>query len=240
MFNFSWFSSKQKPKSIQEIAEANREAYKAYLGGLKWETYGDKPEMLWAYTDMHGNNYYVPRNIWQGISRNRLISIETASLALEYRQDRAHLIESMRRILAQFQKCQNGDLEAAHEGYSEAWKVFELARTAPSEEVLMEYAVNLVYCDGENPQLIDPEIFKLKRQRAESDIGLKAFFLNMGLSVIQTSLPISQPVGLGSLETPEMESRKLSKQEISRQNVSKFISKSDPKKNLSQTGTQGS
>lgn len=230
MLNLKSFFAKQKPKSIQEIAAENRKAYMDMLGGLKWDTLGSEPEMMWAYTDASGHNYYVPRNIWQGISRDRLAALETASLALERRQSREQLMESLRKVLAQFQKCQNGDLEAAHEGYAEAWKVFELARSAPSEQVLLEYAVHLIYTDGESPETLSPSMLQIKRDRAESDPALKAFFLDMALSVTNNFMPTSQPVGLDFSEPQQQE--KPSKQEISRQKVSNFINKSEQKKNL--------
>lgn len=233
MFNIKSLFDKKNPKSIPEIAEANRKAYMEMLGGLKWDTLGSEPEMMWAYTDAAGHNYYVPRNIWQGISRDRLAALETASLALERRQSREQLMESLRKVLAQFQRCQNGDLEAAHEGYAEAWKVFELARSAPSEQVLLEYAVHLIYTDGESPETLSPSMLQIKRERAQSDTALKAFFLDMAHSITNNSMPISQPVGLDFSEHQQQE--KPTKQEISRQKVSAFIAKSEQKKKSSQT-----
>lgn len=240
MLNIKNPFTKPKPKSIAEIAEANRKAYMEMLGVLKWDTLGSEPEMMWAYTDADGHNYYVPRNIWQGISRDRLTAIESASLALERRQSREQLMESLRKVLAQFQRCQNGELEAAHEGYAEAWKVLELARTAPSEQVLMEYAVHLIYTDGENPETISPSLLQIKRERAQNDTALKAFFLDIALSITQASLPISEPVGLDFSGILETEKPKPSKQEASRQKVSNFIAKSEAKRNSSQTATPGS
>lgn len=238
MFSLKDILAKPKPKSIPEIAAENRKAYMELLGGLKWDTLGSEPEMMWAYTDAAGHNYYVPRNIWQGISRDRLAALETASLALERRQSREQLMESLRKVLAQFQKCQNGDLEAAHEGYSEAWKVFELARSAPSEQVLLEYAVHLIYTDGESPETLSPSMLQIKRERAQSDTALKAFFLDMAHSITSNSMPISQPVGLDFSEPQQQE--KQSKQQISKQRVSDFIAKSEQKKNSSQTAKPAS
>lgn len=217
----NWKFWKKKPKSIAEIAEAHRAAHKQKLEEWGWGTLGSKPEMIWAHTDENGNNYYVPRNLWQGVSRDRLSAIEAASTAIEHRMGREQILASMLEIMADFRKCQSADLQAAAEGYRRAWEIHDIMRTAPSEQVLIEYALHTIYTDGENPETLDPEFINMKRKNAESDQALRAFFLTMAQSTVSNSLPTSPPVGRNSSEMEAGEAKK--KKEATRRHIENFM-----------------
>ena len=216
-----------EPMTIADVAATHREAYAQFIRGLNWKDFGSEPEMIWVYTDNAGNNYYVARDIWAGISRERLAALEMAGIELESRMKQGALLESLLGIMAQCKRAQMGEVEGGYEAYKLTYDMYETMRASPSEAVLMEYAVNLIYTDGENPQQLSPSIMQEKRNRAGNDIELRAFFLDMALSITQTSLPISQPDGPGSLSGPESQQ---SRKEASRSAVNRFIQASEQKK----------
>lgn len=227
---FSIFRPKktaQEPPTIAEIAQINHDEYQKMLGVLGWDTFGSKPELMLVYTDKQGNNYYIARNIWQGISRDRLAAIERANLAMEYRMSREAIMENEAQKMREIQKAQKGDLGALQTAYKLSWETFEVMKSAPSDQILMEYAVNILYTDGENPELFDPEFIKMKRERADNDPALRAFFLNMAQSAVNTSLPSLPPDGQSS--TVDQEKQK--KKEDSQKRVQNFIQQSKSKKN---------
>lgn len=215
--SINWF--KQKPKTIAEISAINHKSYLEYLGGLGWQTLGSKPEMILVYTDREGNNYYVAKNSWQGISRDRLAALERATLAMEYRMSREEVMKKLHSVSQNLLKCQRGDTEAAHNGYKEAWELLEIMKSAPSDQVLMQYALHVIYTDGENPETIDPEFIKMKSARAEADNALKAFFLNMAHSTVNNSLPILSQDGQNFMD---QEAERQKKREASRMQLAKL------------------
>lgn len=197
MFNLK-FWRKSTRKTISEIAEENHRQHREFLAAIGWQTLGSEPDMVLVYTDKDGNNYYIARNSWQGISRDRLAALEAATLAMEYRMSREQLLENQMAIMQFFQQCQAGSMQAAAEGYKKAWEMYEIMRLAPSEAILMEYAVHVIFTDQENPQSISPALMQMKRDRASVDVGLKAFFLDMALHTVQNSLPTSAQGSLHS------------------------------------------
>lgn len=219
MFNF--FKRKEKPKTIAEISEIYRDQYRQFLNLMGWETLGSKPEILWVYTDLAGHNYYVAKNPWQGVTRGRLAAVEEASAAMERRYTREQGMEALHAILTSFQQCQKGNVEAAHLGYKQAWELYQVTKNSPSDEIMMQYALHLILTDGEAPDTIDPEILKEKRARAEGDAGLKAFFLNMAHSTLNSSLPILPHDGPSSME--KIEAEKVQKREASQKRLAKFM-----------------
>ena len=222
-----FWKNKPKIKSISEISAENQERYKSFLGSLGWDSLGSKPDLLLVFVDQEGNNYYVAKNSWQGVSRDRLAALEDATLAIEHRYSRYEIVSKMESILAGFQRCQKGDLEAAHLGYKEAWEIMAVMKASPSEEVLMQYAVNIIYTDGENPELLDPEILKMKRARAEGDTALKAFFLNMALNIVNSSFPaLQQDIQSSSDQAADPTSKK----EASQNRIKNFLQTAKQKK----------
>jgi hypothetical protein len=222
-----FFKPKKKIPTIAEIAEINHAEYQKMLGGLGWDTLGSKPELILVYTDSKGNNYYIARNTWQGISRDRLAALERANLAMEYRMSRENIMEREAEKMREIQKAQRGDLAALQNAYKLSWETFEIMKAAPSDQILMEYAVHILYTDGENPEILDPEILKMKRDRAENDTGLRAFFLNMAHSAVNSSLPTLPHDGQNStVEEEKQEGKKASQNRIAN-----FIQQSKPKKN---------
>ena len=119
-------------------------------------------------------------------------------------------------------------MAAAMEVYKQAWEMYEIMKTAPSDQVLMQYALHILYTDGENPETLDPEFLKIKRHRAEKDDALRAFFLNMALSTANNYIPTSQQDGRDSLEKQKMEEQK--KKEASQKRLRGFMSKPAVKK----------
>lgn len=222
----SFFKPKKHLPTIAEIAEINHAEYMKMLGGLGWGTFGSKPELILVYTDKDGNNYYIARNTWQGISRDRLAALERANLAMEYRMSRETIMEREAQKMTEIQKAQKGDLQALQNAYKLSWEDFEVMKAAPSDQILMEYAVHILYTNGENPEILDPEILKMKRERAENDTALKAFFLNMAHSVVNTSLPILPRDGQSSTEDQEKQEKK----QASQKRVQNFIAQSKLKK----------
>lgn len=219
-----FWHKKEVKKTVAEIAAENEEQHRSFLASIKWDTFGGEPEMIKVYTDQGGINYYVARNSWQGVSRDRLAALEAATLAMEYRFTREALMENQRSVMDFFQKCKEGDLEAAHKGYSLAWEAYEVMRTAPSEQVLLEYAVHLIYTDGENPQELSPTILKEKRDRAKEDIGLRAFFLDMSLAIVNASLPNSNQGGRNFTEKGEYQKAvNPTKKRITKQQLETFM-----------------
>ena len=99
---FNWFKKRKKTASIAEIAEAHRVKYMEFLGALEFKMLGSAPELLHVYTDMAGNNYYVAKNSWQGISRERLAALEAATTAMEHRFTRAQALENWHKALSYF------------------------------------------------------------------------------------------------------------------------------------------
>lgn len=219
-----WKKKEPAPKTIAEIAEENHRAHREFLEAIGWKTLGSEPELVRVYTDKEGNNYYVSRNSWQGVSRDRLAALEAATLAMEFRMTRETLLINQQTIMAYFQKCQTGDLASAAEGYKLAWEMWDIMRNAPSESVLMEYAVHLIYADQENPEILSPSMLEIKRQRAAADPGLRAFFLDMAFNTVQNSLPISKPGGPHSSEQEQEteEQARARKRELTRQRLENF------------------
>lgn len=230
MFDFLRRNKKlepSEPMTIADVAATHREAYAQFIRGLNWKDFGSEPEMIWVYTDKAGHNYYVARDIWAGISRERLAALEMAGIELESRMKVAEMLESLKGIMSQCKRAQMGEVEGGYEAYKLTYEMYETMRTSPSEAVLMEYAVNLIYTDGENPQQLSPSIMQEKRNRANDDIELRAFFFDMALSITQTSLPTSQPDGPGSLSGPESQQ---SRKEASKNAVNRFIQASERRK----------
>lgn len=225
-----WKKKEPAPKTIAEIAEENHRAHRQFLEGIGWKTLGSEPELVQVYTDKEGNNYYVSRNSWQGVSRDRLAALEAATLAMEFRMTREALLVNQKTIMAYFQKCQGGDLASAAEGYKLAWEMWDIMRSAPSESVLMEYAVHLIYTDQENPETLSPSMLEIKRQRAASDPGLRAFFLDMAFNTAQNSLPISKPDGPHSSEPETGKQARERKLELTRQRLENFMKPIQKKK----------
>lgn len=219
---FFWQKPKPpEPKTIAQIAEENNRAHREFLDAIGWQTLGSEPELVQVYTDRDGNNYYVSRNSWQGVSRDRLAALETATTAMEYRMSREALLLNQQTVMELFRKCQGGDLEAAANGYKLAWEMWQTMKDAPSESVLMEYAVHLIYTDLENPETLSPTMLQTKRDRAAKDPGLRAFFLDMALATVNNSLPTLKQDGPPiSLEASEVE--KARKREITRQRLENF------------------
>lgn len=225
----NWLKSKEKPKTIAEIAEMYRTQNREFLNSIGWTTLGSKPEIIWVYTDLAGHNYYVSRNPWQGVTRNRLAAVEEAAAALDRRFSRDEGLTRMHAILTAFQRCQKGDAEASYTGYKEALEFFQIMKSSPSNEILMQYALHLILTDGEDPQTIDPEILKEKRARAENDIALKAFFLNMAQTTANDSLPILPDVGPNFTEAQETDKSK--KKEVLQKANQAFMQGLPQKKN---------
>lgn len=224
------FKQKEKPKTIEEIAAELRKSYAEFIKGLKWEALGGEPEMQWVYTDRAGNNYYLPKNIHQGVSRERLAVLESAGIDVESRMERPAMVERLRDIMEQCKRGQMGDVEGAYQAYKLTWEMHEIMMGSPSEVALMEYAVHLIYTDGEDPQKLSPIIIQEKRDRAAVDIELRAFFLDMGKLITDTSLPNWKQDGHDFSPPPTQLEAKKKKQEVTRSVVSRFIQASERKK----------
>lgn len=218
-----------KPLTISEVAQINRDEYKKMLSGLDWQAFGTEPELLWVYTDRLGYNYYVAKNIWQGCSRDRLAALESAGIDVECRMGRGELLTQLRKIMADCQRTQSGDVQGVYDAYKTAWEMHEIMSGTASEVALLEYAVNLIFTDGEDPRKMSPHIYQEKRNRAANDLELRAFFLDMAHSITQTSLP-SSAQDLHVFSAPQKpitaEEAKEKKKEATRNRVSDFIAKS--------------
>ena len=224
----NWLKPKEKPKTIAEIAAENRKAYMEQLNIFGWETLGSEVEMLPVYIDASGNNYYVGKNIWQGVSSDRRFALEEAALAMEFRQSRQQRIEAGRERLLNMQKAINGDLEAARNAHKSQWEELEIMRKSPSDSILMEYAVHVLFTDGEDPNTLSPKMLQIKRDRAESDPGLRAFFLDMALASVNSFLPTLPHDGPGSSQEAETE-QKRQKGEATRNRLQNFMNKGKEK-----------
>lgn len=235
-----WKKKPEKPKTVEEIAAELRKSYSAYIRGLNWEALGGEPEMQWVYTDREGNNYYLPKNIWQGVSRDRLAVLESAGIDVESRMQRPAMIERLRAIMEQCKRGQMGEVEGAYEAYKLTYEMHEVVLGSPSEVALMEYAVHLIYTDGENPQKLSPGVIQEKRTRAARDIELRAFFLDMAKSITDTSLPNWKQDGLAFSPPQNPSEAQEKRKEASRSVVSRFLSKSEQKKKSSQGETPNS
>ena len=225
------FKRKKEPEkpTITEIAQANRDAYMRQLNALGWETLGSEVEMIPVYVDASGHNYYIGKNIWQGDSSDRRFALEEAMQALEFRQSRQQRTEVGRERLLNLQKAINGDIEAARNAHKSQWEELEIMRKSPSEVLLIEYAVHVLFTDGEDPNTLSPAMLQIKRDRAESDPGLRAFFLDMALASVNSFLPILPHDGQGS--SPEaVTEKKEKKREATRNQLAAFMSKGKEKK----------
>lgn len=227
----AFFQKKEPPaqKTITEIAEENRATYMEALKVLGWETLGAEVEMLPVYVDMAGNNYYVPRNIWQGISSDRRFALEEVMQALEFRQGRDSRILAAHERLILIQKGLNGDLQALRDAHKSQWEELEIMRKSPSEHTLMEYAVHIMYTDGEDPNSLSPAMLQMKRDRAAVDPGLRAFFLDAALATVNNSLPSLPQGGLDFSEEAAREAKRL-KVEATRKRTQAFMENGNAKK----------
>jgi hypothetical protein len=204
-----FFWRKAPQKTIAEIAEENHRKHREFLAAISWQVLGSEPDLVRVYTDVEGNNYYVSKNSWQGISRDRLAALEDATIAMEYRMSRETVLLNQKMLLTYFQKAQGGDFAALQLGYKLAWEMMEVMTKAPNEHILLEYAVHLIFTDTENPEILSPHMLQLKRERAEKDPGLKAFFLDMSFHTAMNSLPTLKQGGQpSSQEIPEELERK--------------------------------
>ncbi len=218
----------KKPKTIAEVSKIHRKEYRKMLSCLDWQSFGSEPEMILVYTDRNGNNYYVSKNIWQGCSRDRLAALESAGLDVESRMSRPEMMSQLRKIMADCQRSQGGDVSGVYDAYKTAWEMHEIMKGTASEAALLEYAVNLIFTDGEDPRKMSPHIYQEKRDRAANDLELKAFFLDMAHSITQTSLPNSAQ-GFQDFSAPQpltTEEANKAKKEATRNRVTDFISKS--------------
>jgi len=205
MIPIQWrfWKSRPKPKSIKQISAERHEQYKVLLKTIKWDSFGSEPEMMLVHTDLAGHNYYVPRQAYQGITRDRLAAVEAAAMAMEHRMSREQIMTTVSEILIRFEKCRAGAdvMQSATEGYSIALDMFNVMKNAPENEILMQYALNMIMTDGEDPTTISPSIMKEKRKRAENDPALLAFFLDTAHASLSDSLPTFPQHGpMSSLE----------------------------------------
>jgi len=224
----NWLKPKQKPKPIAEIAAENRKAYMDQLNIFGWDTLGSEVEMLPVYVDAKGYNYYIGKNIWQGVSSDRRFALEEAALAMEFRQSRQQRIEAGRERLLNMQKAINGDIEAARNAHKSQWEELEIMRKSPSDSILMEYAVHVLFTDGEDPNTLSPAMLQTKRDRAEIDPGLRAFFLDMALASVNNFLPTLPHDGPGFSQEEETEQKKR-KGEATRNQLAAFMNKGKEK-----------
>lgn len=215
-----------KPRSIKEISEDRFKQYNELLKTIRWDNFGSQPEMQLVYTDLEGHNYYVPKNAYQGITRDRLAAVEAAAMAMETRMKRETFLVNMSEVLIRFERCRAGNdvMLSATEGYQIALDMFNVMKNAPENEVLMQYALHMILTDGEDPTGISPSILKEKRERAEKDPALNAFFLDMAMQSLNDSLPILPQTGQTFSPTePEAETRK-QRTERTAKAISNFIS----------------
>lgn len=230
---FRFWDPKPKKRSIKDISEDRFRQYNELLKNIKWDTFGSPPEMLRVYTDLEGHNYYVPKNAYQGITRDRLAAVEAAAMAMETRMKREAFLLNMSEVLIRFEKCRAGNnvMQSATEGYQIALDMFNVMKNAPENEILMQYALHMILTDGEDPTGISPSILKEKRERAENDPALNAFFLDMAMQSLNDSLPILQQPGQMSSQPEAMtkEGQKQERVERTRKSISTFIKGGKPK-----------
>lgn len=162
-------------------ARKNQKNYDKLL--KRWNLERDENfTMQRVYTDRAGNNYYTLADPLD-VCKERYERIEEAIKALEYGITRDELEESLEGILSNvaglaYEKMTMKKLRDFVEPTRNLLNdLLFRVRRIKRDEVVLDLALLMFYIDGESPFSVNDVTLKRKREIANNDDDLRAFFL---------------------------------------------------------------
>lgn len=178
---------------ITRIAEKNQRNYQNFLAGHAPSYASGRIELKRVYTDIKGNNWYLPKDMLMLI-RERQKRVEELHTALDYGMTSDELAGYLGKAIEEMEKMpfEFGNKSALQKNYNNALREMKelqfRATNIKSEDIILEIALMYFFIDNEDPYMLNEVTQQRKKKLTQKDDALRAFFLNTTVLLLKQSI----------------------------------------------------